>query len=368
MKRARSGRLSAFLAVAAPLFSAVSAAQTPTFSVQVLPNLAGGTGTSVSAINNAGEAVGSAGGGSSICPRGCPVVWIDGTPTALGSVPGTAGGLVYSINNAGQAAGDALTSGNSQAVIWNNGTPTLLTSPGSQYTQTFATSINASGEIVGQAEGPNNTNQQAVAWNSSTPTVLSLLSGYTSGLAWGINSNGLIVGTICCDIGEPQAVVWHGTTPTLLPRLKPTHAANGAVANGKALAVNDLGVIVGVGASAGGQETATAWANGSVTALGMLSGYRSSAAAVNNRGIIVGDSDTVDYSEPHAVIWSRIGAETQDLNSLIGATAAAEIVLTGATGINDSCAVVANGYNVSTRAATAYLLTLIDASKCVNGL
>jgi probable HAF family extracellular repeat protein len=365
MKREISGqRLLMFLAVVMPLMSAVSAAQSPTFSVQALPN-PGGTRSSVAAINNAGEAVGSVGGGSSVCPAGCLVVWIDGTPTPLGSVPGATGADAYGINNAGQVVGTELMAGNQLAVIWNNGTPTLLPSPAPQYTQTFATSINDAGQVVGQAAdqaGSSNEVLVATEWNGLTPTVLGLLAQCTDPDAFGINNNGLVVGAIYCA-DQAVAVVWHGTTATLLPGLKP-----GAGIHGVAHAVNNLGVVVGVAATSSGTVAAAAWANGAVTNLGTLTGYRSSAAAINSRGIIVGESATVDYSVPHAVIWSRIGAAPEDLNSLISNTAAAEIVLTGATGINESCAIVANGYNVSTRAATAYLLTMIDASNCVNGL
>lgn len=367
MKRATSsGRLSKLLAVGAPLLSAVSlAAQTPTFSVKELPTLPDGPETSVSGINNAGQAVGSI-TGDSFCPGGCPAIWSDGTPTLLGAVTGASPGVAYAINNAGQVAGTAVIAGNSQAVIWNDNNPTLLPSPGTEYTQTFAVAINDSGQVVGEAVGQSGTAQAAIAWEGSTPTVLGLVSGYTGGLAYGINNDGLVVGKICCDVQEPEAVVWHGTTATLLPRLKPIQTASGAVGNGVALAVNNSGLTVGVAASATGREEAVAWEDGVAIDLGTIKG-KSSATALNDRGIIVGNSVTADGTQ-HAVIWSRIGAEIADLNTLISATAAAEITLTGATGINNNCTIVANGYTNETKAATAFVLTLNDTSSCVNGL
>jgi probable HAF family extracellular repeat protein len=369
MKQATSsGRWSKLLAVGATFLSAVSlAAQTPVFSVRELPTLPDAPDATVSGINNAGQAVGTI-GGVSFCPGGCPVIWSDGSPTLLGGVTGETTGAAYAINNAGQVAGTAVIAGSSQAVIWNNNTLTPLPSPGTEYTQTFAVAINDSGQVVGQAVGQANGVAQAVAtlWNGSTPTVLGLASGYTVGLAYGINNGGLVVGKLCCDVQEPEAVVWHGTTPTLLPRLKPIQTGSGAVGNGVALAVNNSGLAVGIAASATGREEAVAWNDGVAIDLGMIEG-KSSATAINDRGIIVGNSVTADGTQ-HAVIWSRIGAEIADLNTLISATAAAEITLTGATGINNNCVIVANGYTNKTQTPTAFVLTLNDTANCVNGL
>src|ERR1700679_540403 len=85
---APSRRLSILLAVGVPLSSTVCLAQTPTYALQKLGNIPGGTTAYVSGINNAGDAVGSVSGPSTPCPVGCAVVWHDGTPTLLGSVAG----------------------------------------------------------------------------------------------------------------------------------------------------------------------------------------------------------------------------------------------------------------------------------------
>lgn len=84
MKRTISAsRVSKFLASGALMLSAhCIAAQSPYFSLQIL-----GEGL-VFGINDAGEAVGVTGGGSSVCPTsaGCIVIWRDGAATALGAV------------------------------------------------------------------------------------------------------------------------------------------------------------------------------------------------------------------------------------------------------------------------------------------
>jgi hypothetical protein len=370
MKQVTSvGQWFKLLAIAAPLSPAICFAQSPTFSVQVLDNISGGTVIAVKGINNAGEAVGGAGGGTSICSNECAVIWQGGTPTVLGVVPGSSGvqTVALSVNNAGLVAGVMVTMANesSQAVIWNNGAPTLLPAPSPQYPSTGAASVNDAGQVAGNASS--NTKSVAIVWNGLTPTVLSPVSGFTgNAYASGINSQGLAVGTDYFSGSEGgEAVVWHGTTATPLPEIKPNQGTRA----GKALAVNGEGLVVGTATNAAGEAEAAAWDGHTVTSMGVLgTGNRSTGTAVNNRGIIVGQSATVDYTVFHAALWTRVGAAPQDLNSLIGATAAAEYVLTGAMGINDSCAIVANGYNKKTGVLEAFLLTLINPSICVNGL
>jgi len=324
-------------------------------------------------INNAGQAVGSVGAGSSVCPTvaGCAVIWSDDTPSALGAVKGAYGSEAYAINNTGQVVGIAIVRKSSssldEAVIWNSGTPTVLPAPGSQYEQSYANSINDAGEVVGSAVESGDTGEIPVEWNGLTPTVLSMASGCTGNSgASAVNSNSLVVGATECGTDQPvqEAVVWHGTIATLLPEVKSRHAPSG-----KALAVNDSGLVVGTANNSASDAYATAWQGKVVTNLGVLeNGNRSAATAVNSQGIIVGQSATVDYSEFHAALWSRVGGQTQDLNALIGTTQASEYLLTDAVGINDSCTIVANGYNKKTGATASFLLTLIDASNCVNGM
>lgn len=345
------GRLLAAFAVGAALSSTVAFSQTAMFSVKVLANIPGETQASASGINNAGNVVGTV-FGSSKCPTACAVVWSNGAPTLLGSVAGSTATFPSSINNAGQIAGTAALVGEglSTAVIWNNGTSTIL--PAGPYNnESQAAFINDSGQVVGYSAS------SAIVWNGLSPTVLGL-AGSTLGKASGINNSGLIVG----DTQDNIPVVWHGTIPHNLPTIS-------APGGGKALAVNDSGLVVGISSTNEGQYSshAAAWANGKVTDLGALN-TTSSALAVNNRGIIVGQSDSVGVSNVHAVIWSRIGAPIQDLNKLISATAASEVILTGAYSINDNCTIVVGGFSRKTKLDQALLLTLNDQSKCVNGL
>jgi uncharacterized membrane protein len=374
MKCATSSLCSRLFAVGGPLLSAICfAAPAPTFSVQVLTNFSGGTDAYVSGINSVGEAVGSVGSGSAVCPNECAVTWRDGTPSLLATVEGAFATEAYGVNDAGQVVGNIYMTNydQSMAAMWNNGTLTLLPAPDSQYTSTGTASINDAGQVAGNASDASGSDSVPIVWNGLIPTVLGGVPACTGGgYASGINRNGLIVGTLFCDHGlAPEPVVWKGIVATLLP-IKPTAGAP----SGDAYAVNDLGLIVGFSNDAANPDLApseaTAWANGVATNLGPFPTKEgeSTANAVNKQGIIVGKSNWFNNTFDHAALWSRIDAAPQDLNSLISTQVAAEITLTEAMGINDRCTIVANGYNKKTGAKEAFLLALTDPSSCVNGL
>jgi uncharacterized membrane protein len=170
------------------------------FSIQVLANLSGGTVAYVSGINNAGAAVGGAGGGSSVCPNQCAIIWRDSTTSLLGSVVGAFATDAVAVINAGQVVGNLFMSSYDQstAVIWNNGTPSLLPSPSQTYVGSGASSINDAGQVAGSAFESESSNNESVpvVWTGSTPSVLGSLPDFTRGSASGINSNGLVVGTL----------------------------------------------------------------------------------------------------------------------------------------------------------------------------
>jgi uncharacterized membrane protein len=340
------------LAAGASIFSTVCLAQSPMFTVKVLDTLPGATATGAGGINNAGEIVGAI-SGSTACPTVCAVVWQNGVPTPLGVVENASEYTALAINNAGQVAGTAKINlvgigDQAQAVVWNNGVPTLLPAPDSVHTITFAYGISDAGEVVGGALQPAtflSTGAVPVVWNGTSPTTLGLPAGSTTAYATGANISGLVIGW--SQEATDQPIVWHGTTPTLLPGF------------GEPFAVNNSGLVVGIG-----MGHALAWANKAIITLETIS---SSAVSVNNRGIIVGWWQK--QPQTRAALWTKVGAATQDLNALISATAAQQIVLTGAAGINDHCEIVAYGRaKANPHPAKVFVLTLTDPSLCVNGM
>jgi len=89
--------------------------------------------------------------------------------------------------------------------------------------------------------------------------------------------------------------------------------------------INDRGQIVGGSDTSSGEQHAFLWENGTMTDLGTLGGMESAAWGINDRGQIVGGSDT-SSGEQHAVLWED-GTMT-DLGTLEGAGGSA-------SGIND---------------------------------
>jgi len=380
MKRTSSIQGARLVALCAMIWSVLGvAASPPVFSVHFLGNISDGEYSQVYGINNAGQAVGVVAGSASDCPNACPVIWEGTTPTILESVQGADGYGPLSINNSGQVAGTVIFPNftvTTLAATWINGTPTLLPAPTAQFYASYAFSINDSGQIVGAVQGGNNAGGGiavvATVWNGLTPSLLDTPPGCgAESQANGINNNGLIVGYVDCYgyLIDP-AVLWRGTTFTLLELDGTVYRAGGGVA------VNDLGLIVGYAANEAGFLEAAAWPQGALTYLGILAGGNSSSAtAVNSHGVIVGTSNynnSDQASETHAVLWSHAGAQLQDLNELISPELAAQLVLTQATGINDECSIVVNGYNQSKkegpRLIGAFLLTLNDPASCANGL
>jgi probable HAF family extracellular repeat protein len=77
-------------------------------------------------------------------------------------------------------------------------------------------------------------------------------------------------------------------------------------ANSFALGINNRGQVVGSSDTASGDTHAFLWEDGEMTDLGHLGGSSSVATGINNRGQVVGQSATfAGYN--HAVLWSKEG-------------------------------------------------------------
>jgi probable HAF family extracellular repeat protein len=272
--------------------------------------------------------------------------------TDLGTLGGTFG-VAYGINNAGKVGGGAtLANGNQHSFLWTQ-------SGGMQDLGTLGGPNSAAG-------GPNSRVQLAVlsdttatdpygenfcgfgtgliclgaVWQKGVMTALPTLGG-NNGAAIGINNRGQSMGYAENGTQDPtcpapqildyEAVIW-GPQPGQVQELPPL--AGDTV--GFALGINDAGQVVGSSGSCANTPLvpqpvgphAVLWDNGSPTNLGSLGGQLiSTAAAINNRGEIVGASDLPGDTALHTFLWTR---ETgmQDLGTLPGDV----ISLPGATG------------------------------------
>lgn len=92
-----------------------------------------------------------------------------------------------------------------------------------------------------------------------------------------------------------------------------------------AAAINERGQVVGVSSLAGPAQHAFVWENGQMRDLGTLGGRHSFAWDINERGDIVGGAQD-DQGRTHAVLWSAAG-QVQDLGALEGGEASFAIAI-----------------------------------------
>jgi probable HAF family extracellular repeat protein len=188
--------------------------------------------------------------------------------------------------------------------LWKDGTITPLPGlPGA--TDTIAFSLNGLGRVVGRSTVPGTPNYP-VLWVNGVIQALPELSGDNKGGALMINDRGWAVGYSASTVtGIRRAAIWdtwykNRVTVSQLPPLP------GGGMEDEALGINAKGQAVGFSGPAGGLEHATLWDQGTVTDLGTLGGTWGDAYAINNRGLIVGQSATATVSGgPDAFLWAN---------------------------------------------------------------
>lgn len=324
------------------------------YTVAQLGLLPGGTFNYVTAINNAGQAVG---GGDTFYPNAgqlqAAIKWNGTTPTILGTNMTEFIGA-NAINNAGVVVGDAGSSGDAYAAYWT------ATGSGNLYGggPSNAFGVNDSEEIVGQFV----VSGLPVMWPNPTtePKYLPILGGSANRAnAQSINAAGHIVGSsYFSDDGTSHATLWTGNSGAYVTDLGTLGGANGA-----ANAINASGHIVGWANTASGDQHAAFWNRQKVIDLGTLGGNTSSANAINAGGYIVGNGTTAN-GDLHAALWIDTRDKPIDLNTEIDPVLAQQITLTNAVGINDKCQIVVNGIDNKTGVSEAFVLSLKHQSEC----
>jgi probable HAF family extracellular repeat protein len=328
------------------------AGTSPRYDVRALGTLGGAT-SEATAINNLGQVVGTAaaadGGLRAFLwnPDGGGMIDLEAPPC-----PGEA--RATAINDHGRIAGYwSCTDGGSRAFSWDNGQLMALDPlPGG--TTSYAYGINDRGQIVGTSDVPDGSGtishyRAAVLWSDGGVVLLPPKPTYhTIYTAAGINENGEIAGWeyyIGSSLNS-TAVLWTGGKMEALPR----GGTSQTIITGpqdQANAINDLGLIVGEyeqRPDGTPVSLAVIWENKQPRTLG-----GGKALAINNAGLIVGARK--DRGTDRAQLW-KDGAQ-RDLNELIAADGG--WLLLRANGINEAGQIVGAGMlNGQTR---AFLLT-----------
>jgi probable HAF family extracellular repeat protein len=144
-----------------------------------------------------------------------------------------------------------------------------------------------------------------------TITDLSKQPGWPAGgVPVAINDSGQIVGNTLTSDGGAHAFVWRQGRVTSLGTLGGKESA--------ATAMNDRGQIVGWSdTKTGGGHYAFLWQNGKMSNLGARGGGWSEATSINDAGQVVGSSSTKSGTH-HAVLWQR--GKLTDLGTLPGSS------------------------------------------------
>ncbi len=314
-----------------------------------------GSSGSVSAVNNKGHLVGTLFTVVGSFSYYTPVKWINGTVTYLGS-----NASAFDINNNDEIVGSVNIPGGAHAYYWGPAFSVSMDTVTAGLSRALA--ISDSGIAVGSAffprvGGGTETNAQPFIWRNSGMTKLPVFqdSSAIGGVAIDISNRSQILGTITArDTAYPysaheHSVLWNGGggVPEDLGVISVRH-------------LNDLGLLVGsqsVNVVFDGMPTplvhAMKGSGGAYSDLGTIDNVvgNSSAMALNNLGDIVGGSRSATGA--HAFLYSHGAME--DLNALLPSGAC--WTLQSATAISDSGYIAGTGIPASDNQPHGYLLT-----------
>ena len=250
-------------------------------------------------INSHGQVVGSSGH-----PHGSDThafFWAKkGGMRDLGFLPGGDYSVASAINDAGQVVGTSNTGNGMQAFMWTsaNGLTQLATPSG---TDSSAFGINQVGQIAGASGG------HAVVWAGSSIKDIGTLGGELSE-AHGINNSGQVVGFADTD-NATHAFLW--TEAAGMQDLGTLPGDNSSRANH----ISDHGEVVGASEGFHGVRAFFWTSSGGMQPIGALQGGGySEAFGVNNLGQVVGQSGS--SLGTRAFLW-KSGSSIVDLNDLV---------------------------------------------------
>ncbi|MFG0330166.1 MAG: hypothetical protein ACF8PN_09740 [Phycisphaerales bacterium] len=279
--------LNASVIVSASLTVVASAANAQLYQSEAVGTL-GGDDTTPSVINNLGVV-----SGVSQTADGQFVAFIKTPDKALMALDDANWASVHGMNDLNEVVGV----GDNMPLYWNGSETTTLAIPGTHLSG-IAFDINNAGVAVGHSRYviDNFSYTAALKWDGGVPIELPSLGGSNSAVA--INELGDIVGSSYDSGGDLHSVLWPATGGIIqLADLDHAHD------------VNNAREVAGWVFNGEGGRTAAVWAGGVVTELGYIAAPRqgapiSEAVAIADDGCVGGWSTTRD-DYIHAVAWEN---------------------------------------------------------------
>jgi probable HAF family extracellular repeat protein len=253
-------------------------------------------------------------------------------------IPGANNAQANAISGGHSAGYSVIEGGTARATLWQpDGTPEDL---GNGY----ANAINSSQVVAGYVPQPDATSH-ATIWDHGVVSDLLTINGYDSSIATGINDAGTVVGFAFSSKDPTHQIGFRWTASIGIQSIPGSATVSGINASGDiagtnlalhaaifaatgttidlgtlgdfslALAVNDSRHAVGYSPTQSGGPVHAFFYNGVLQDLGTLQvGSDTTAVAVNNADIVVGDSNLAGHSLPF--VWSATTGMI-DLNTLI---------------------------------------------------
>jgi probable HAF family extracellular repeat protein len=319
--------------------AAASVCAAQTYKVTDLGDLPGGAFAQAQAINASGQITGMAGDSSG---DGVVIRYSKGEMTNIGSLGGGKA-IGNGINKSAQIAGYSTNaSGVYRAFVTVDGKLVDIGDLGGGSATAYG--LNDSGQVVGSSYLANGGGAHPFLYSNGKMIDLGTLGGVGWNSANGINNAGVVVGTSWA----PKAFlgfVWKNGKMKSLGTLGGPYS--------EAYAINNKGQITGAADTA---ESVHAFitTGGKLKDLGVISGSRSISVglAINDSGIVVGQSTSAQDGNYHACIYN--GRKMLDLNNLIPPNTGWNLYV--ANGINDAGEIVGYGTRDGTT-LHAFLLT-----------